>query len=221
MTVKSIFEWAFGFPPVEQRYVPRWFARCSINPAVLKADSEQMYMCYSLAVVVFWISMLFSLLNWLSQAFKFPFDFHFFVIDLTGSDYISKFLLTYTWYTATVLLIFVMPYYVIGLFWNYFTRPASFQQFWIDAGKFNQQKNLHGIKLWALLLFTFSMCILAMYIAFGLFALALKGYHLEDSYLYFLFCLVILPAAEALANFGAFFLFMRLLMQAYPPEKML
>jgi hypothetical protein len=29
--------------------------------------------------------MLFSLLNWLSQAFKFPFDFHFFVIDLTGS----------------------------------------------------------------------------------------------------------------------------------------
>jgi hypothetical protein len=189
---KSILDWLFALPPAKRRWMPgpNFPLRFFFREPEFRKECDDTYIYYLTARTTFVICALFSVLNYLSHALSMTFNFYFFVIDLTDPGYAKKLLMTYTYYTATILLFIVLPYY-IALF-RYHFNPRTFDVTWWNPRPI-KLKTMNSAEKWRTGIVVFPSLILGMYYLFAWPAIYMESGGLENSYPFFVFCLVILP----------------------------
>ena len=204
--IMSLLSQMFALPSVEKRRAPAWFLRSLVGRKAARAPSDDTYIYYLIFRASLFVSLSFALLNAASRILGMTFDFYFFVIDLTGSDYVKTFLLTYTRYIPTILLFLILPYYVV--FFRLHINPRTFDLCrWSEVRPRIETMTKRQVR--ALWLPFFLIQMVAMYGSFGLFMIFLDALHLGNSYSYFLFCAVALSFLLALFNYVSLSLIMQ------------
>jgi hypothetical protein len=128
-----------------------------------------------------------------------PLDLYFFTIDLTGPDYVKTFLTTYSRYTSTIILI-LLAYHII--LFRYHINPRTFNLFWKNERPVAVSK-MTKPQVWSLCIALFGVIAAAMrYSSEGWLALYAGALHLDASYPYLLFSMIVSAAVIALFNFG-------------------
>jgi hypothetical protein len=186
----------FTLPPAEERRTLFSFSLQGTGGTTSTTQSDDTYIYYLLIRTSFFVALFFSLLNVDSQAFKQMLDFRLFVIDLAGPDYVKTFLLTYTQYTATVLLV-VQLYYVVLFRVN--IDPRTSTPSWVRKGSVSK-KPMSRRRIWLLTITNLFAMIAFMYGLYAIYLLFMQGLGLDHSYLYFLFCVITMPFLMATGN---------------------
>ena len=187
----------FTLPPAHKRRMLFSFSIQGTGGTTSSIRADDTYIYYLITRTSFLVALFLSLLNLDSQAFTQVLNFYFFVIDLTGSDYLQRFLNSYTTYTATILLLLQL-YYII-LFAQTST-PEPLLPLGLATAK-HPRGTRPRVKYRLLPFITVPCIIAAMYGLFGLYYLIMQGLHLEHSYLYFLLCIITMPFVMAVFNF--------------------
>lgn len=196
----DLFRQLFALPPIEKRYAPFWFLRFLLGENAVRKRSDDTYLYYSIFRTSFYVSLVLALLNVASHTFGTAFDFYFFAIDLTGADYVTTYLMTFTKYTPTILIFFVLPYYVV--LFRLHINPRTFDLSWWHRGQ-SPLETMARWRLWALLIANCLIVPVAMYGLFGIFMLFVDGHpHLAHSYPFFLLCVGLTPFLLAWATFA-------------------
>jgi hypothetical protein len=189
MTLKSIFDWAFGLPLQTEGRIPTWWrvTKSGIDPA---HPADLLYLYYSVFKLALFIAIYFSLLNLASWLWGGSFKFYLFTIDLSGPEYVNRFFDTYTKYTSAIVWIVAIPYNLIRVVYIDTTIRQSIKA---AALKTNKERNWSKLQLWLLLFFNLIVGLVCTYRASDLFSYYMKGLHLEHSAFYFLSCVGLLP----------------------------
>lgn len=195
----GLFRQLFALPPLEKRYAPAWFLRSLVGRNAVREQSDDTYLYYSVFRTSFYVSFFLAMLNVASRTTGVTFDLYFFVIDLTGGDYVETFLLTYTKYTSTILLFLILPYYIV--LFRLHINPRTFDLSWWSRTR-PRVETMKKWQAWALYIALFLIMPVVMNRSFEFFMIFLEDYHLENSYPYFLLCAVLLPFSLALLNYG-------------------
>lgn len=189
----------FALPPVEKRYVPFWFVHSFAGRYAVRESYDDAYIYYSEARTSFYVALFLAILNVASRTTGMTFDFYFFVIDLNGADYVKTFLLTYSKYTPTILLIVTLPYYIVLL--RIYANPRTVAPFAARmSGIIPRAETMKQWQIWRTFITGILFVLIAMYGSFGIFMLFRKSLHLENSFPYFLICAGLLSFLLAVAN---------------------
>jgi len=192
MLLKPVLDSIFGLPPVEKRWMlgPQFPLRFFFREPEYRKECDDTYIYYLVARTTFIVCGGLSALSLVSQEFGLSLHFYFFDIALTGQDYVQTFLRTYCKYTATILLLFVLPYY-IALF-RYHFNPRLFDVTWWNPRPI-KLKTMNAADVWV---YGIVLCAVTIFGMYGLFAwpwFYMRGHGLQGSYPFFLLCLVMLP----------------------------
>jgi hypothetical protein len=153
-----------SLPPVEERKMSQGWLRRTFLPPRFTLYSDDTYIYYQCARTSFYITGILLFLNWVSLIWQVNFDFHFFEIDLPKKDFIVAFAHSFPFYTATILLCTVVPFYLVKLLYN--VNPKKVDVTWWYTNVTYRTKGKR-YKMVPLFLFMFLVTTVGAYIAFG------------------------------------------------------
>jgi len=182
----DLFNNIFELPPVDQRQMSRGFLRRFFLPWQFTEKSDDTYIYYLCARACFLISGVLLLLNWISLIFQININLYFFKISLPSENFIEAFSYSFPFYTPTLLLVTVIPFYLIKFFYN--INPKKVDVMWWYKN-ISQNTKLSRLRVICIFLFMLTVSTGGLYMAFGapLFLMSYSAFgDLSSSYVFLL-----------------------------------
>lgn len=199
--VLRVLDRLFALPPIEKRRMSQGFLRTHFLPQRFTLRSDDTYIYYLCARDCFFVTTALLFLNWVSLVWQIDFDLYFFRIDLPEKGFIEAFANTFPFYTSTLLLCTMVPFYLFKLFYN--VNPKKVDVLWWVV-KFSPKFKKSRWKVIAYFFYILAISLVSLFVA----NLSVFYYEdklsLEDSYgfmlvLFFVFCALfsIMPMVTA------------------------
>lgn len=200
--VLRVLDRLFALPPIEKRRMSQGFLRTHFLPQRFTLRSDDTYIYYLCARDCFFVTTALLFLNWVSLVWQIDFDLYFFRIDLPEKGFIEAFANTFPFYTSTLLLCTMVPFYLFKLFYN--VNPKKVDVLWWYPNISQKSKKSRWRVIPA---FIFIMIIMALITFCGQgFALYYgERLSLMDSYPFMMVVFILLLACFSIASFHVIF----------------
>lgn len=199
MLLKPVLDWMFKLPPVERRSIIEWpwLERNFFGKGSLRKDCDDLYIYFLTFKWSFVIACILAAIYITSYFTGVAIDLNFFVIDLTGADFVEKSLKSYPYHLTNILLFIVLPYYL--LMFRYYFNPRTYDlRSWNPkASELGPIKPLKTSAAGVGVLVVFSMI---MYRSGGIFISVMNTSNVNGSSAYMLTCLIVISFIYATFN---------------------